>query len=305
MNTIFFGTYEGRLLGYTIHKVDDGYSMILEYAVETHIGSVKSVASTVVKNIPYLLSGGVDEAIRLFNLKEAKEVGTILFHQGDITTLQFAGPEFLISGGADGKIVVWKTEDWTKLHILGSHKAAVTSICVHPSNKVALSIGADNTMRMWNLIKGRLGYVRKLKEQAFKILFSPDGSEYAVLYSKMCCVYKISDGEQLFQLLNPQGFNDMVIFPNGDIVLVGNDKKIHVYDKGGKDIYTIEANTQFRLRTVTMLLREGTDTPLIATGSSDGYIQLWDVYDEKEKLLDELKTSERLTCSTALRVESD
>ena len=57
-------------------------------------------------------------------------------------------------------------------------RAAVTSICVHPSNKVALSIGADNTMRMWNLIKGRLGYVRKLKEQAFKILFSPDGSEY-------------------------------------------------------------------------------------------------------------------------------
>ena len=55
-------------------------------------------------------------------MKEAKEVGTILFHQGDITTLQFAGPEFLISGGADGKIVVWKTEDLTKLHILGSHK---------------------------------------------------------------------------------------------------------------------------------------------------------------------------------------
>ena len=63
------------MLGYTIHKVDDGYSMILEYtdddypiicryAVETHIGSVKSVASTIVKNIPYLLSGGVDEGIR-------------------------------------------------------------------------------------------------------------------------------------------------------------------------------------------------------------------------------------------------
>ena len=24
--------YEGRLLGYTLHKVDDGYSMMLEYA---------------------------------------------------------------------------------------------------------------------------------------------------------------------------------------------------------------------------------------------------------------------------------
>lgn len=60
--------------------------------------------------------------IRLFDLKQAKEVGTILFHTGDITALQFAGTENLISGGADGKIVVWRTQDWTKLHILGSHK---------------------------------------------------------------------------------------------------------------------------------------------------------------------------------------
>lgn len=56
----------------------------------------------------------------------------------------------------------------------------MTSICVHPSNKLALSVGADNTMRMWNLVKGRLGFVRKLKEQPFKISFSPDGAEYVV-----------------------------------------------------------------------------------------------------------------------------
>ena len=65
-------------------------------------------------------------------------------------------------------------------------RASVTSICVHPSNKLALSVGADNTMRMWNLVKGRLGFVRKLKEQPFKISFSPDGSEYVIdlLYKK-------------------------------------------------------------------------------------------------------------------------
>lgn len=45
------------------------YAVINRYAVETHIGSVKSVASTVVKNIPYLLSGGVDEAIRYAQIR--------------------------------------------------------------------------------------------------------------------------------------------------------------------------------------------------------------------------------------------
>ena len=75
-------------------------------------------------------------------------------------------------------VVMYGCESWTVKKAERRRIDAFTSICVHPSNKVALSIGADNAMRMWNLIKGRLGYVRKLKEQAFKILFSPDGSEY-------------------------------------------------------------------------------------------------------------------------------
>ena len=38
--------------------------VIYRYAVETHIGSVKSLTSCQVGKIPYILSGGVDESIR-------------------------------------------------------------------------------------------------------------------------------------------------------------------------------------------------------------------------------------------------
>lgn len=58
----------------------------------------------------------------IFNLNEAKESGTILFHQGDIQALAFAGNEFALSGGADGAIAIWKTSDWTKQKILGRHR---------------------------------------------------------------------------------------------------------------------------------------------------------------------------------------
>lgn len=60
--------------------------------------------------------------ISIFNLSEAKESGTILFHHGDVTCLVFAGHEFLLSGGADGKIAVWKTQDWSKVRTLTGHK---------------------------------------------------------------------------------------------------------------------------------------------------------------------------------------
>ena len=60
-------------------------------------------------------------------------------------------------------------------------RGAVNSICIHPSNKVALSVGADNKLVMWNLVKGCKSTTRKLNDKPTKILFNPDGSRYAIL----------------------------------------------------------------------------------------------------------------------------
>lgn len=84
----------------------------------------------------------------------------------------------------------------------------VHHLCLHPSNKVAMSVGQDRTLRLWNLIKGSLGFVRKLKFEAWKVLFSPDASEYALLSTNNIIVYKTADGEESFHLENHLGWND-------------------------------------------------------------------------------------------------
>ena len=84
------------------------------------------------------------------------------------------------------------------------------SICIHPSNKVALSVGADNKLIMWNLIKGCKSTTRKLTDNPIKILFNADGSRYAILYYSSVKVYNISDGQEAFAIENRAGFNDMV-----------------------------------------------------------------------------------------------
>jgi len=35
---------------------------------------------------------------------------------------------------------------------------AVSFLAVHPSGKLALSVGKDKTLRTWNLVKGRPAY---------------------------------------------------------------------------------------------------------------------------------------------------
>ena len=96
--------------------------------------------------------------------------------------------------------------------------------------------------------------------------------------------------------------------------MTSRERRVIFITIDSRESTAINANTQFRLRTVTLIPREDA-TPLIVTGSSDGYIQvfssrlsewkLWDVYNESEKLIDEVKTSERLICSTTVKVNKD
>lgn len=46
---------------------------------------------------------------------------------------------------------------------LRGHRGGVVGLAVHPSGKLALSVGRDGTLRTWNLIKGRKAYITKLK----------------------------------------------------------------------------------------------------------------------------------------------
>lgn len=41
------------------------------------------------------------------------------------------------------------------LRSLRGHKGRVNSVAVHPSGKVALSVGQDRTLRMWDLMRGK------------------------------------------------------------------------------------------------------------------------------------------------------
>lgn len=99
---------------------------------------------------------------------------------------------------------------------------------------------------------------------------------------------------------------------NQDLVIVGNDKKIHLYSKDGEFrrwsgvtrrlIREIESGTQLRLRTVEVVKvpKDHSIHSLVATGSSDGCVQVWDVYSESDNLLCDAKSSERLTCCSSL-----
>jgi protein MAK11 len=54
-------------------------------------------------------------------------------------------------------------------------QSGVTDIAIHPSGKLALSIGKDRKLVTWNLIKGRSAYVTNIKDMANFVKWSPTG----------------------------------------------------------------------------------------------------------------------------------
>ena len=72
------------------------------------------------------------------------------------------------------------------------HSNGVNDVSIHPSGKLALSVGRDRKLITWNLIKGRSAYVTNVKEIADFVQWSPEGTHYVVGFHKRVDVYEVS-----------------------------------------------------------------------------------------------------------------
>lgn len=123
---VVIGTYDGGLMGWESNFDADptGHTLQLTYAFGAHDGSVRALAlhDTAGGSGSTLVSGGIDETIRVFNLRRHKEVGSLLEHKAAVTALDFFRGSHLLSGDQSGSVCVWRTSDWLCLDHMRGHK---------------------------------------------------------------------------------------------------------------------------------------------------------------------------------------
>ena len=163
----------------------------MDFGFNCSSGALKCVA--VSARGKYLCCGGTDERIRIFNVVENRSMGELGLHEGAITSLAFFDDSHMISGSEDMSLRIWRCHDWECLHVLHGHKAVITSVAIHPSGKLALSVSKDNTMKLWNLIQGRCSFTRRLKGPADKVFWHPSGEYYMLVVTTEVQVYRASD----------------------------------------------------------------------------------------------------------------
>ena len=86
---------------------------------------------------------------------------------------------YLASGGTDGTIVLWDAENGRELKRLEGHSHWVRSLAFADRNQALLSVGADETVRRWNINTGQQDWVKNRSTPLRAVSSSSDGKLFA------------------------------------------------------------------------------------------------------------------------------
>ena len=304
--TVVAGSYEHVLYGYECFAKQGAKSTEFQvdfspiFMFESHNGCITSM--DVAGNM--LATGSTDEHINLYNLKKRVEHGSILKHQGTISALEFYKDSHLLSCGEDGLMCIWRVKDWECMKEMKGHRGGINDVSIHPSGKLALTVGRDRTMRTWDLIKGRVLYVSKLKREGLKVEWSPCGKFYSILNQKEIIVHKTEDASIVLKLDPPFRMHVMRFTLANNMVICGDSNEIFIVDiETGEYVHKINAH-ETRVKDILVVENPlADDSELLLSVSSDGYIKVWniclDLVDKEQARNDcvaHVKTSSRLTC---------
>ncbi|KAI8870299.1 WD40 repeat-like protein [Ramicandelaber brevisporus] len=311
---ISVGTYERNLYGVSAKWTAESssskdeepqrLSLEPEYIFPAHAGCIKAMAT----GGRFLASGSTDELIHLYDTRRRKELGTLAQHSGTITSLVFHGTVNMLSASDDGEICVWRSKDWECLATLKGHKGSVNAVTIHPSGKLALSVGVDKSLRVWNLETGKQASTSRLRQEGIAVVWSAESEttpkQYAVLMDRAVEVYDVNTASLAARIEPAKGLTRLhclcaAAVPSDDgksdsaqsILLVGSeDKMLRVYDaRDGKELSATKVHDS-RLKGIAVSsipLPPSSDSKqdasrgtmqVVTTISSDGFIKIWDLH---------------------------
>ncbi|BGP12312.1 hypothetical protein JCM10213_002584 [Rhodosporidiobolus nylandii] len=296
------------------------------FSFPAHLSSLRTVAASVLPSPgtgterkvggKYLVSGGTDEIIKVWDLRRRKEVGSL---EGDttgtLTCMRFVPQRnMLLAASSDSTISLYRVRDWVLLRGLKGHKGRVNSIDAHPDGRVALSVGQDKMLRMWDLVAGKSVATMRLGGEGDVVRWNTNGTKFAVICGSDLTVFGI-DMSIHHVLSAPSRFHDVrfCYFPldaqdpnQKEYLFVGcEDGKVRVFDVSNPNPIRVDEDTDLsevelpKMDPVAMLVghsnrvkqmdllevalpstsssAETQSTVVLTTISSDGKIHLYDL----------------------------
>lgn len=129
-----------------------------------------------VGGLDWLSTSGADGALCVWDLEARDKVLTL---EAGVTALAFDRAGRYLAAGTFSQtgqsVVVWDFEKEEKVFDLPGHHDRINAVAFSPDGSWLVSGGDDCTVRVWNVLTGRLAVARQFDAAVQSLAFSPDG----------------------------------------------------------------------------------------------------------------------------------
>ncbi|MEQ4720856.1 protein kinase [Nonomuraea sp. B19D2] len=257
-------------------------------AFKGHTKGVQTLSALSAGGKTWLVTGGQDGRVRLWDLARHKSLATMKGHSEEVyavACVMVGKTPMAVSGGYDGSVRLWNLKTH-KGKVLGWHGEAVYAVAVTKvkGKYVAVTGDADGYLRFWDLKKRKAtGKIIRAHRKPVNWLNATHIGDRAVAISagedetvRMWDMSKHKAYGKTYKGHSRGVYSVAVGNVDGKTVLAsgGKDGKIRIWDpKSRKTIATLSGHKK-----IVYSLSFGTldGRTVLLSGSTDGTIRLWD-----------------------------
>jgi len=222
----------------------------------------------------YILSGGGDRILRLWNVKTGKEEKQYVGHSSGVLSCIFSRDgKHIISSSNDLSVCIWDVESGQQLQKIAGHLVPINAIAVSHNNQYFMTGGSDLFLTVRENISGNEVFKIETKHKGINTCgFSLDDTEIFLAGGNDLIIYDMENQECLDVFVGHTApLSDCHYSPNGKYILTSSqDKTMRLWEasvsKGASQIGHNDSVTKCTFNF------SGSD---IVSGGADGNLIFW------------------------------
>ncbi|MCT7954233.1 protein kinase domain-containing protein [Laspinema palackyanum] len=228
-----------------------------------------------------LVSGSLDETIKIWNLATGNLIRTLAGHSRGVSSIKISPDgQTLVSCGRDncgrGNIKIWNLTTGNLIRTLAGHSLWVSSVAISPDGQTLVSCGGDKDIKIWNLATGNLiSTLAVYSPFLASVKISPDGQTLVSHGGSTIKIWNLATGNLISTpAVHSRKVNSVAISPDGQTLVSGSlDTTIKISNLATGNLIRTLGRHSLWVRSVAI----SPDGQTLVSCGGDAAIKIWNL----------------------------